>query len=133
VTGLWGWRRKKSRTQRPQFIVTGYKRSKNGALRYRIRDINRHSLTNDRRGYITANSQYVQPLYYQHKPAKVKVISAKGLNAYGNVALNGQKLRHYARGSVLKVKAIKTHGLTTRLVLSNGHYVTGKKTFVIQK
>jgi len=127
------WYVKKSRQNRPKFIVTGYKRSQNGTLRYRIRDINRHSLTNDRRGYITANSQYVQPLYYQHKPATVKVISAKGLNAYDKVALNGKKIRHYARGSVLKVKALKTHGLTTRLVLSNGHYVTGKKTFVIQK
>jgi len=84
-------------------------------------------------GYITTRSAYAANAYYQAKPATVKVISAKGLNAYGNVALNGKKLRHYARGSVVKVKALKTHGLTTRLVLSNGHYVTGKKTFVIQK
>ncbi|WP_395425063.1 hypothetical protein [Levilactobacillus sp. FUA 3915] len=73
----------------------------NGPLCYRIRDFNYNSLTNDRRGYITANSQYVQPLYYRSQPSQVKVISAKGLNAYGNVALNGQKLRHYKRGSVV--------------------------------
>jgi len=34
---------------------------------------------------------------------------------------------------LIYIKAIKTHGLTTRLVLTNGRYITGNKTFVIAK
>ncbi|WP_125582806.1 DUF5776 domain-containing protein [Levilactobacillus cerevisiae] len=127
------WYAKTSRQERPQFIVTGYAWSQNGTLRYKIRDINHHSLTNDRRGYVTANASYVTNLYYQANPQRVKVIGKRGLNAYSNVQLSGQKLRHYQRGSVLKVKAIQKHNLTTRLVLSNGHYITGNKTLVIAK
>ncbi|WP_203640122.1 DUF5776 domain-containing protein [Levilactobacillus wangkuiensis] len=127
------WYVKKSRQNRPKFIVTGYKRSQNGTLRYRIRDINHNSLTNDRRGYITANSQYVQPLYYQSQPTKIKVIAAKGLNGYHHVDLSGRIARHYKRGSVLKVTAIRDYHLTTRLMLANGQYVSGNKTLVIKK
>jgi len=127
------WYTKTSRQERPQFIVTGYAWSQNGTLRYKIRDINHHSLTNDRRGYITANASYVTNLYYQANPQRVKVIGKRGINAYSNVQLNGQKLRHYRRGSVLKVKAIQKHHLTTRLVLTNGQYITGNKTLVIGK
>ncbi|WP_125765332.1 DUF5776 domain-containing protein [Levilactobacillus mulengensis] len=121
------WFTKQTRPNRPTFTVIGYARSKAGNLRYKVRTADGTT------GYITARSAYVTNTYYQHKPAQVKVISAKGLNAYGNVALNGQKIRHYKRGSVLTVKAIKTHGLTTRLVLTNGRYITGNKTFVIAK
>ncbi|WP_203644159.1 DUF5776 domain-containing protein [Levilactobacillus lanxiensis] len=127
------WYVKKSRQNRPKFIVTGYKRSQNGTLRYRIRDINHNSLTNDRRGYITANSQYVQPLYYQSQPTKIRVIAAKGLNGYHHVDLSGRIARHYKRGSVLKVTAIRDYHLTTRMMLPNGQYVSGNKTLVIKK
>jgi len=121
------WFTKQTRPNRPTFTVIGYARSKAGNLRYKVRTADGTT------GYITTRSAYVTNAYYQHKPAMVKVISAKGLNAYGNVVLNGKKLRHYARGSVVTVKAIKTHGLTTRLVLTNGRYITGNKTFVIAK
>jgi len=121
------WFTKQTRPNRPTFTVIGYARSKAVNLRYKVRTADGTT------GYITTRSAYVTNAYYQHKPAQVKVISAKGLNAYGNVALNVQKLRHYKRGSVLKIKAIKTHGLTTRLVLTNGRYITGNKTFVIAK
>ncbi|MFD1454961.1 DUF5776 domain-containing protein [Levilactobacillus lanxiensis] len=121
------WFTKQIRPNRPTFTVIGYARSKAGNLRYKVRTADGTT------GYITTQSAYVTNTYYQHKPATVKVISAKGLNAYGNVVLNGKKLRHYARGSVVTVKAIKTHGLTTRLVLTNGRYITGNKTFVIAK
>jgi len=127
------WYQKKQRQNRPQFVVISYAKSRSGQLRYKIRDINHHSLTNNRRGYITANAKYVTNLYYHQNPKKIRVVSSHGLNAYQSVTLHGRKFHHYRKGTTLKVKAVKTHGLTTRLVLSNGHYVTANKTMVIKR
>lgn len=120
---------KQSRTNRPQFTVTGYARSKNGILRYRVRDVHNAKLT----GYITANSAYVTNTYYQSNPKTIKVLSRHGINAYGQVNLKGKALKHYARGTSLKVKAVKSYHLTNRFVLPNGHYISANKTLVIKK
>ncbi|MGX6428070.1 DUF5776 domain-containing protein [Levilactobacillus yonginensis] len=120
---------KQSRTNRPQFIVTGYARSKNGVLRYRVRDVHNVKLT----GYITANSAYVTNTYYQSNPKTIKVLSRHGINSYSQASLKGKALKHYARGTSLKVKAVKSYHLTNRFVLSNGHYISANKTLVIKK
>ncbi|WP_367296031.1 DUF5776 domain-containing protein [Levilactobacillus yonginensis] len=120
---------KQSRTNRPQFIVTGYARSKNGVLRYRVRDVHNAKLT----GYITANSAYVTNTYYQSNPKTIKVLSRHGINSYSQASLKGKALKHYARGTSLKVKAVKSYHLTNRFVLPNGHYISANKTLVIKK
>lgn len=126
------WYPKQSRHNRPQFVVTGYAHTKTGVLRYHVRDINHHSKTAGLTGYLTARSAYVAPLYYQQRPRTIRVLNPKGINAYQHVNLTG-RVRHYKRGTTLKIKGIQSHHLTTRLILTNGHYITGNKTLVIQK
>lgn len=120
---------KKSRTNRPQFVVTGYARSKNGLLRYRVRDVHHAQW----QGYITANSAYVTNTYYQTNPKTVKVLSRHGINAYNHTSLKGKAVKHYARGTSLKVKAVKSYHLTNRFMLPNGYYISANKTLVIKK
>lgn len=121
---------KQSRTQRPMFVVTGYATSKNGHRRYQVRDVNHHSKTAGKTGYITANKAYVSSAYYAKRQAKIKVINAQGINSYRQVALKG-KVKHYHKGQVLKVKKIVNYRKTTRFVLTNGQYVTANKKLVI--
>jgi len=123
------WYAKKSRQNRPMFVVTGYAKSKNGVKHYRVKDVNHHSKTAGKTGYITANGRYTSRVYYAKKQAKITVISPQGINAYGNKNLT-KKTTHYRQGQVLKVKKIVSHKLTTRFVLSNGRYVTANKKLV---
>ncbi|MGX6427691.1 DUF5776 domain-containing protein [Levilactobacillus yonginensis] len=117
---------KKSRMNRPMFKVIGTATSKNGAKRYKVKDLNGNGTT----GYITANSDYVAPLYYAKKQSKITVINPSGLNAYSKSNLSG-KATHYKQGEVLKVNKIVTRNLTTRLQLSNGKYISANKKLVI--
>ncbi|TOY85085.1 hypothetical protein DIS15_06860 [Levilactobacillus brevis] len=126
------WYQRQPQTKRPQFVVTGYARTKAGTLRYQIHDVNHHSATDGQRGYITANSKFVMPTYYQAAPKRIKVISPHGVNAYRQINLT-QKKRHYRVSTTITVKAIKSYHLTTRLVLSNGTYVTANKILVAKK
>ncbi|WP_157054349.1 DUF5776 domain-containing protein [Levilactobacillus paucivorans] len=127
------WYAKQIRTKRPQFIVIGYARNKAGILRYKVRDINRKSKTFKQRGYITTDVADVSNNYYLKNPKTVLVIGTKGVNAYTHINLTGKARRHFKHGSILKVKALKTYHLTTRLVLNNGQYVTANKTLVQKK
>ncbi len=120
------WYQKQPRTKRPTFTVIGYARTKAGTLRYKVKT------TSGQTGYITANTDYVGNTYYQMNPKKVTVINAKGINAYRKVNLTS-KVRHYRKGTVLKIKAVKQHGITTRLILTNGTYITANKTMVLKK
>ncbi|EHO54605.1 hypothetical protein HMPREF9104_00052 [Lentilactobacillus kisonensis F0435] len=124
---------KAKRVNRPMFVVTDYARSKSGTLRYKVRDVNHHSKTAGKVGYITANRKYVVPVYYASMPKdkKVTVISKNGINAYKKVNLT-KNVKHYKNGAHLSVKKIVKHNLTTRYVLSNGSYVTANKKLVIQ-
>lgn len=123
---------KQPRILRPQFVVTGYARSHQGRLRYRVRDINHGSRTFGRTGYLTAQTTYVAHLYYQQLPARVRVISPRGVNGYQRVNLTGKR-RHYRRGQVLQVRQLVHYHLTTRLVLTNGQRVTANKTLIQAK
>lgn len=120
------------RVDRPMFVVTGYAKSTNGVLRYKVKDVNHNSKTAGKTGYITANSKFVQKVYYQTLPkAKtITVISKGGLNAYKKSNLTG-KVQHYKKGTHLKVKKIVKHDLTTRYQLSNGNYVSTNKKLII--
>ncbi|WP_125681754.1 DUF5776 domain-containing protein [Levilactobacillus yonginensis] len=123
------WYQRKSRMNRPMFVVTGYAKSKNGVKRYKVRDVNHHSKTVGKTGYVTANAKYTVPVYYATKHNQITVINPKGINAYSKKTLTG-KQTHYRQGQVLKVKKIVSHNLTTRFVLSNGRYITANKQLV---
>ncbi|KRL20200.1 DUF5776 domain-containing protein [Lentilactobacillus kisonensis] len=121
---------KKPRINRPMFVVTDYARSQKGRLRYVVRDVNHHSKTYGKRGVITANWNYVRPVYYRSMHKTLTVINPKGVNEYKNQNLTG-KVKNYKQGIQLKVKGFVNHNLTTRYLLSNGHYVTGNRKLVI--
>lgn len=129
ATNRSAWYTKKPRVYRPMFVVTGYKRAANGALRYRVRDVNHTSKTNGKTGYITASQKYVRPVYYATKHSTVTVINPRGVNAYRKANLT-KKARSYRQGTVLHVKRIVTHNLTTRYVLTNGDYITANRKLV---
>ncbi|GHP13583.1 hypothetical protein YK48G_10080 [Lentilactobacillus fungorum] len=124
---------KAKRINRPMFVVTNNAYSKAGRLRYQVRDVNHHSKTAGKTGYITADRAFVVPVYYASMPKdkQVTVIAKNGANAYRNVNLT-KKVKHYKKGAHLKVKKIVKHNLTSRYVLSNGDYLTGNKKLVIQ-
>ncbi|WP_125582740.1 DUF5776 domain-containing protein [Levilactobacillus cerevisiae] len=123
------WYVKKSRMNRPMFVVTGYATSKNGVKRYRVKDVNHRSATAGKTGYLTTNRAYTTPVYYAAKHKTVTVINPAGVNSYAKKTLTGKKT-HYQQGQVLTVKKIVTHKLTTRFVLSNGRYITANKKLV---
>ncbi|WP_283680162.1 DUF5776 domain-containing protein [Lentilactobacillus sp. Marseille-Q4993] len=121
---------KKPANYRPIFKVIDYGYSAKGRLRYKVQDFNRASSTYGKQGYITANSKYVISAYYSKNPTTVTVISAKGINSYRSKNLSGKE-KTYKQGSILKVKGIIQHNLTTRVVLANGQYISANRKFVI--
>ncbi|MFC6207921.1 DUF5776 domain-containing protein [Levilactobacillus tongjiangensis] len=127
------WYRQQVRSQRPQFVVIGYKRTAAGTLRYRVRDVNHRAKTAGQVGYITANDSLVVPTYFSRNPRRIKVINPRGINAYRNRDLSGTATRHFKRGTTVKIRGIQSYHLTTRLVLANGRYVTANKTLVMKK
>ncbi|MFT8401006.1 MAG: DUF5776 domain-containing protein [Lentilactobacillus diolivorans] len=126
------WYPKQKRVNRPMFVVTGYKRAANGALRYKVRDVNHGRKTAGKTGYITASRKYVVPVYYASVPKsqRVTVISRKGVNAYKSPNLTG-KTKHYKKGVRLTVKKLVKHNLTTRYQLNNGRFITANKKLII--
>lgn len=123
------WYTKKPRINRPMFVVTGYAHDRKGNLRYKVRDVNHLSKTRNKTGYITANWQYVRAVYYQSQHTRITVINPRGVNGYKNPNQTG-KVKNYKQGTVLKVRKIVSHNLTTRFVLDNGQYVTGNRKLV---
>ncbi len=126
------WYPKQKRVNRPMFVVAGYKRSTNGTMRYKVRDVNHGHKTAGKTGYITASPKYVTSAYYAAVPKakKITVLAKKGVNAYKSASLTG-KVKHYKNGTRLTVKKVVTHYLATRYQLSNGNYVTANKKFII--
>ncbi|MCT2899645.1 BspA family leucine-rich repeat surface protein [Lentilactobacillus buchneri] len=120
---------KKPRIYRPMFVVTGYARSTSGKMRYHVRDVKHLSKTAGKTGYITDNWRYVRPIYYATLHKHITVISPAGVNAYKHKDLTG-KVKSYQQGTILKVKGIVKHNLTTRYILTNGRYVTANRKLV---
>lgn len=118
---------KRSRINRPTFVVTGYSESVNGVLRYQVR------ASNGQKGYITTNGNYVQSLYYQTMPKskRITAIAKNGVNAYQNSNLT-KHVKHFKHGTQLKVKKIIRYHLTTRYQLTNNNYISGNKKLIIQ-
>ncbi|MFT8744179.1 MAG: DUF5776 domain-containing protein, partial [Lentilactobacillus hilgardii] len=58
------------------------------------------------------------------------MINPKGVNLHRQKNL-ANKIKNYKQGTVLKVKRLETHNLTTRFVLTNGGYVTANRKLVI--
>ncbi len=112
------------------FVVIGISHSKAGRLRYKVRDVNHRSKTDGKVGYVTAKSSFVKPVYYKTVHRKIKVINRHGVNEYRHRNLTG-KVRNHKRGRILKIKGIVKYHLTTRFVLTNGHYITADKKLVI--
>lgn len=127
------WYAKRSRNQWPQFVVTGYRRNAAGVLRYRVRDVNHQSKTDGLTGYVTASDNDVTNTYFRVNPRRVRVLNPFGVNAYRQADLSGRRLQHFKWGTVLRVKAIRHYHLTTRLILTDGRYVTANKTLVVKK
>lgn len=120
---------KKPRVNRPMFVVSDYAKSKNGALRYVVKDVNHHAKSDGMKGYITAQYAYVRPVYYHSKHQILTVINPTGVNEYTKENLTG-KIKNFKQGTQLKVKGFIKHNLTTRYLLSNGHYITGNRKLV---
>ncbi|WP_260146706.1 MucBP domain-containing protein [Lentilactobacillus buchneri] len=120
---------KKPRVFRPMFVVTDYAKSNAGRLRYKVRDVNHLSKTDGWTGYITTNFDYVRPVYYHSSHQTLTVINPRGVNEYLNKNLTG-KVKNIKQGTVLHVTGFVKHNLTTRYVLSNGHYITGNRKLV---
>lgn len=120
----------KPRVKRPMFVVYGTAVSKKQNVRYLVRDVNHHSKTYNKRGYITNKYNYVRPAYYQGMHKKLTVINPNGVNSYKKKNLT-KKVKNYPQGKLLKVKKIVKHNLTTRYVLTNGRYITGNRKLVI--
>lgn len=121
--------KKKPRTNRPMFIVNGYKYSKNGYLRYKVKDVNHQSETNNKTGYITARKDFVGNAYYQKKHVRMTVISPNGVNGYHKKNLS-QKVTNYKQGTRVKVKKIVNYHLTKRFLLNNGQYISANRKLV---
>ncbi|KRM44712.1 hypothetical protein FEZ41_05395 [Lentilactobacillus parafarraginis] len=121
---------KKPRVNRPMFVVTDYARSKDGQLRYQVRDVNHKSRTAGKTGYITADSRFTLPVYYQGAHPIVTVINPEGVNRYAKKNLR-HRTGHYRQGQVIPVQGITRHNLTTRFILADGQYMTANRKLVI--
>lgn len=121
-----------ARNRRPEFVVTGYAQSKNGTPRYLVRDVNHQAKTYGKTGYITAKRAYVAQAYIQKRPRAVRVIGKHGVTAYRKRNLT-KKVTHYRQHQVLKIKGLVHVHRTTRLILTNGHYISGNKVLVASK
>ncbi|WP_283679190.1 amidase family protein [Lentilactobacillus sp. Marseille-Q4993] len=118
---------KATRPYRDTLLVTGYKRSTEGRLKYHVIDTR-----NDKSGYITTRQDFVEPLFYSTLPSskQIKVINAHGIYQYDKDNLT-KKLAYEKKGTTLKVKKITHDGNVTRFQLTNGNYVTANKEYVM--
>ncbi|CAI2692764.1 leucine-rich repeat domain-containing protein [Apilactobacillus apinorum] len=124
--------KKATGNKRPLFKVVKKVFSSINTPRYFVYQIN--PFTNkeikNTRGYITAKSTYVTPLYYTSSVKAVKV-SGKSVTSYKKANLKDAS-KKYKRGTVLKVKSVKKHGNAYSLQLQNGKFVTANKYFVVK-
>jgi len=118
------------RAARPMFVVVGTAYSKNGLLRYHVKDVNHQSKTAGKTGYVTTDSRFVASVYYQKSAKQVKVLAPTGISEYRNVNLTS-KVKTLKTHKTVKVVGLKHYHQTTRFVLSNGHYITANKKLVI--
>lgn len=120
----------KPRINRPMFVVLGRSTDDSGKLRLKVKDVNHHSKSAGKVGYITGSWKYVRPVYYQSNHKTLTVINPNGVHAYTNQNLTG-KAKHFKQGTRIKVTKFVRHNLTTRYMTSDGLYITGNRKLVI--
>ncbi|MCY9806338.1 DUF5776 domain-containing protein [Lentilactobacillus senioris] len=112
----------RKRVDRPTLTVIGAAKTEKGTLRYKVAQ----------GGYVTANKKFVVNLYYMGTPKTVKVIGKYGLNSYKTSELYYKdKVKHYKKGTILKIKKIDTRHKITRYQLTNGKYISTNKQLII--
>lgn len=117
--------KKQARINRPMFLVINQTTNKQGRAIYKVKD-----LKSGKTGYTLSGSKYFANAYYSAKVTRIKVISPKGINEYGKVQLTNKK-RHVKKSTALSVNKVVNYGNTTRLQLTNGHYVSANKKLVL--
>ena len=116
---------KQSRTKRPMFLVIRQTTNTQGKTVYKVKNVN-----SGKTGYTLASGKYLSSAYYSAKVTRIKAISSKGINEYSNLKLKGKK-HHVKKNRTLAVRKVVGYGHTSRLLLTNGRYVSGNKKLVL--
>ncbi|MEN2380937.1 DUF5776 domain-containing protein [Lactobacillus helveticus] len=117
--------KKRARINRPMFLVISQQTNKQGHAIYRVKDMNL-----GKTGYTLSGSKYFAHAYYSAKVTRIKVIYPKGINEYGKVNLTSKK-RHVKKNASLSVRKVVNYGLSNRMQLTNGRYITANKKFIL--
>ncbi|MCH4164394.1 MAG: DUF5776 domain-containing protein [Lentilactobacillus diolivorans] len=117
---------RQSRVNRPMFLIIR-EIAKN---RYQVRDLN-HGNYYGEIGYLNVSANKMTNAYYRKNPSKIKVIGTHGINSYRRSNLT-RKQNHLKKGTIIKIKKVVNRGLTTRLQLKNGQYMTANKKLLIK-
>ncbi|WP_056965832.1 DUF5776 domain-containing protein [Apilactobacillus ozensis] len=119
---------------RPAFIVKRVMYGINGKpVAYYVQNMDYKTYNSNsykKFGWIRATGNAIRGLYYRNASSKTLVVTSKGgINYYNNASLSG-KSGHYKNGKKLHFKKIIKNGITTRILLSNGKYISGNKLLV---
>ncbi|WP_367376148.1 DUF5776 domain-containing protein [Lentilactobacillus kefiri] len=117
--------KKRARINRPMFLVISQQTNKQGHAIYRVKDMN-----SGKTGYTLSGSKYFAHAYYSAKVTRIKVIYPKGINEYGKVNLTSKK-RHVKKNASLSVRKVVNYGLSNRMQLTNGRYITANKKLIL--
>ncbi|MDN6125886.1 MAG: DUF5776 domain-containing protein, partial [Lactiplantibacillus plantarum] len=117
--------KKRARINRPMFLVISQQTNKQGYAIYRVKDMN-----SGKTGYTLSGSKYFAHAYYSAKVTRIKVINPKGINEYGKVNLTSKK-RHVKKNASLSVRKVVNYGLSNRMQLTNGRYITANKKLIL--
>ncbi|CDI41807.1 DUF4430 domain-containing protein [Lactobacillus helveticus] len=117
--------KKRARINRPMFLVISQQMNKQGHAIYRVKDMN-----SGKTGYTLSGSKYFAHAYYSAKVTRIKVINPKGINEYGKVNLTSKK-RHVKKNASLSVRKVVNYGLSNRMQLTNGRYITANKKLIL--
>ena len=117
--------KKRARINRPMFLVISQQTNKQGHAIYRVKDTN-----SGKTGYTLFGSKYFAHAYYSAKVTRIKVINPKGINEYGKVNLTSKK-RHVKKNASLSVRKVVNYGLSNRMQLTNGRYITANKKLIL--
>lgn len=117
--------KKRARINRPMFLVISKQMNKQGHAIYRVKDMN-----SGKTGYTLSGSKYFAHAYYSAKVTRIKVINPKGINEYGKVNLTSKK-RHVKKNASLSVRKVVNYGLSNRMQLTNGRYITANKKLIL--
>ncbi|GAD16946.1 DUF5776 domain-containing protein [Lentilactobacillus otakiensis] len=117
--------KKQHRTNRPMFLVLRQVTSKQGHAVYRVKD-----MKSGKTGYMLSARKYLTGAYYSAKVTRVKVINPKGINESNYLDLTNKK-QHVKKNKSLSVQKVVGYGHTTRLLLTNGRYISANKKLVM--